>query len=61
MEKLAINVKEAARMMGIGLASMYTLVHREDFPVIQVGNRMVIPLEAFRRWLDQAGENKLGG
>ena len=43
MEKLAINVKEAAKMMGIGLASMYTLV------------------EAFRRWLDQAGENKIGG
>lgn len=61
MEKLAINVKEAAQMLGIGVASMYTLAHREDFPVIQVGNRMVIPLEAFRRWLDRAGENKIGG
>lgn len=60
MEKLAINVKEAAKLLGIGVANMYTLVHREDFPVIQVGNRLVIPLEAFRRWLDQAGENKLG-
>ena len=61
MEKLAINVKEAAKMLGIGLSGMYTLVHREDFPVIQVGNRLVIPLEAFRRWLDRAGENKIGG
>lgn len=61
MEKLAISVKEAAKMLGIGLAGMYTLVHREDFPVIQVGNRLVIPLEAFRRWLDRAGENKIGG
>lgn len=60
MEKLAINVKEAAKMMGIGLASMYTLVHREDFPAIQLGNRLVIPLEAFRRWLDQAGKNRIG-
>ena len=60
MEKLAINVKEAAQLFGIGVANMYTLVHRGDFPVIQVGNRLVIPLEAFRRWLDQAGENKLG-
>lgn len=61
MEKLAINVKEAAQLLGIGLAGMYALVHREDFPVIQVGNRLVIPLEAFRRWLDRAGENKKEG
>lgn len=61
MEKLAITVKEAAQMLGIGLAGMYTLVHREDFPVIQVGHRLVIPLEAFRRWLDRAGENKREG
>ena len=52
MEKLAINVKEAAKLLGIGMNSMYDLVHREDFPVIQVGTRLVIPLDAFRRWVN---------
>ena len=56
-----MSVEEAAQMLGIGLAGMYTLVHREDFPVIQVGHRLVIPLEAFLRWLDRAGENKIEG
>ena len=52
MEKLAINVKEAAKLLGIGMNSMYDLVHREDFPVIQVGTRLVIPLDAFRCWVN---------
>ena len=52
MEKLAINVKEAAKLLGIGVNSMYDLVHREDFPVIKVGARLIIPLDAFHHWVN---------
>lgn len=63
MEKLAINVKEAAQMLGIGVSAMYDLAHRADFPTIQIGNRIVIPLEAFKRWVSSAGKNpyEIGG
>lgn len=58
MEKLAINVKEAAKLLGIGMNSMYDLVHREDFPVIQVGTRLIIPFDAFRCWVNCNWKNK---
>lgn len=56
MEKLAVSVKEAAQMLGISLNNMYALVRREDFPSIRVGGRFIIPIDSFRRWLDQAGK-----
>lgn len=58
MERLAITVKEAAQMLGIGMNRMYDLVHREDFPVIQVGTRLVIPLDPFRCWVNREGVKK---
>ena len=55
--RLAVKPKEAAHLLGIGVNAVYELCHRSDFPVVRVGNSMIVPLDGLRRWLDrQAGE-----
>lgn len=55
--KLCIDVKEAAKLLGIGTGNMYDLTHRADFPKICVGKRIIIPYERFVQWLNEtAGE-----
>jgi len=55
--KLCYNVKEAARLMGIGVNSMYDLIHADGFPVVWASpRRAVIPCDKLHEWLDaQAG------
>ena len=53
MEKMCMSPKDVADALGIGLNAAYSLCHREDFPAIRIGERrIVIPADAFRRWLD---------
>lgn len=55
MQKLAINVKELAQLLGIGVNAAYDLIHVQGFPVIKTGKRYIIPLSALNKWLDEAG------
>ena len=47
MEKTTMNVQELATQMGISLPKAYT----PGFPVIHVGSRILIPVEAYKEWL----------
>ena len=59
-QKLTITVDEVAAELGICRPVAYELVHRDDFPVVHVGRRLVIPREAFVRWLEaQAGQTRV--
>lgn len=49
---LFLNAKLVAQTLGIGLASAYELMHDEGFPSMRIGNRIVVPKEKFRRWVD---------
>lgn len=53
MEKLTMTVPEVAEVMGISRAKAYELVHRQDFPVIKVGSKYLIPIDAFHKWLER--------
>jgi len=53
MDKLTMTVDEVSVAMGISRPKAYELTAREDFPLIRIGRRKVIPVEAFRRWLDE--------
>ena len=52
MEKLTMTVPEVAEVMGISRAKAYELVHRQDFPVIKVGSKYIVPIDAFHTWLE---------
>ena len=54
MEKTTMNVQELASQMGISLPKAYKLVKQPDFPVIHVGSRILIPVEAYKEWLRES-------
>ena len=55
---LFLNAETVAQVLGIAPSSAYELMHKTEFPVLRVGNRMVVPKEKFIRWVE---ENTKGG
>ena len=51
MEKETMSVQELSAKMGISLPKAYSLVKRPGFPVIRIGTRILIPVDAFKEWL----------
>lgn len=49
---LFLNAEMVARLLGISPSSAYELMHEKGFPVLRVGNRMVVPKEKFRQWVE---------
>ena len=49
---LFLNAKTIAEVLGISHASTYELLHEKDFPTLHIGNRIVVPKEAFIRWIE---------
>lgn len=59
-EKLAYQVDEVAKLLGISRGTAYQLVKRDDFPSVRVGeHRIIIPKEAFNKWLES--QSQMGG
>lgn len=55
---LFLNAEIIAKALGISPASSYELMHAPGFPVLKMGNRMVVPKEKFICWVE---ENTTGG
>lgn len=58
MDKLAMNVPELSKVLGLSLSKAYELVRRPDFPSVKVGKRWIIPVDALKGWLDRQAEEK---
>ena len=57
---LFLNAAVVAKALGVAPSSAYELMHEADFPVLKVGNRIVVPKEKFVAWVEQhtkGGEN----
>ena len=52
MNKQTISAQELSALMGISLGNAYKLVKKQDFPSFRVGTRILIPIEAYRVWLN---------
>ncbi len=50
-ERAIYNVPEIAAMLDIHLIGAYELAKRKDFPSIRIGRRIIVPKEAFHKWL----------
>ena len=48
---LFLNAKTVAKVLGVSPSSGYELLHDPGFPVMRVGNRMVVPKEQFIQWV----------
>ena len=50
---LFLNAATVAKMLGVSPSSGYELMHEPDFPVLKIGNRLVVPKEKFVEWVSQ--------
>ena len=50
---LFLNAAMVAKVLGIAPSSAYKLIHEADFPVLKIGNRIVVPKEKFIQWMEQ--------
>ena len=50
---LFLNAKTVAKLLGISPSSGYELMHEKGFPVLRIGNRMIVPKEKFRKWVEE--------
>ncbi len=49
---LFLNAKQVAQVLGVSPSTGYELMHEKGFPVLKVGNRMVVPKEQFIAWVE---------
>ena len=54
---LFLNANTVAQTLGVSISSAYELMHETSFPALRIGNRIVVPKEEFRRWV----ETRVGG
>ena len=50
-DQAAMNVQDVATHLKISRAKAYDLVQSDGFPRIVIGRRIVIPADAFKKWL----------
>lgn len=50
---LFLNAAMVAKVLGIAPSSAYELMHETNFPVLKIGNRLIVPKEKFVEWVEQ--------
>ncbi len=50
---LFLNAQMVGKLLGISVSSSYELMHEDGFPVLRIGNRMVVPKEKFLQWVEE--------
>lgn len=50
---LILNAEIVKNVLGISISSAYELMHEKDFPSIKIGNRIIVPKDKFREWIDK--------
>ena len=50
---LFLNSELVAKVLGVSPSSGYEPMHQPDFPVLRVGNRMVVSKEKFIQWVEE--------
>lgn len=53
--RLTLTVTEAAAALGVSRSTAYKLVRTGEIPSLRLGSRIVVPVEALRRCVDDGG------
>ena len=54
---LFLNAGTIAKVLGIANSTAYELMHENDFPALKIGNRLIVPKEKFKLWIDSKIKN----
>lgn len=49
---LFMSVSAVSDLLGISPSSCYELMRTKDFPTLRIGNRIVVPRENLKTWID---------
>ena len=55
---LFLSVAIVSDLLGISPSSCYELMRTRDFPMLRIGNRIVIPRDDLRGWVTDHVKNK---
>ena len=55
-QRMTVDIKEAARILGISRGLAYAMAKQNRLPIIRLGRRMVVPKAALDRMLAEAGK-----
>ena len=58
MKRLTRTIPEAAELLGIGRGSAYEAARTGQLPTIRIGRRLLVPLAALEKILDQGSETR---
>ena len=50
---LFLNSETVAKVLSVSQSSGYELMHEPGFPMLRIGNRMVVPKEQFIQWVKE--------
>lgn len=56
IEKQVLTVEEAGKVLGISRPTAYKRVKEGKIPVIRLGRRLIVPILALNRMLENAGQ-----
>lgn len=48
-----LTAAELSGVLGISRAGAYALIHRQDFPTLQIGKRLMVPKDKLMAWIDR--------
>ena len=52
-ERKTVTVTEAAKVLGVSRNKAYEAAHRGEIPTIKIGKRLLVPLAALERMLQE--------
>lgn len=53
---LMLNAEIIKDVLGISISSAYELMRRRDFPSVRIGNRLIVPKDKLREWLEKEAD-----
>lgn len=53
---LMLNAEIIKDVLGISISSAYELMRRKDFPSVRIGNRLIVPKDKLRKWIEKEAD-----
>jgi excisionase family DNA binding protein len=51
VKKICLSLREASRVSGLPLSTLYKLSAKRELPLVKFGRRVLVPVEEFEKFL----------